>query len=233
MTKKPKRQFIAEEKVATLRRHLVDKIPVSGLCEEYRIQPSLSHIWQRQMWETLPVLAALQTPRRRDGRSARELAMAETVETLKKAAVTERDAKLAKKGTMKRLKGTPPVHEGDRRGDDPAASPGEVPWSQAPGHLGQRSSVRGPGLQAVHPGGGDDPRADLILLPAVERQDRQASQRHRLDHSGRQVGGAGRGDLGRERSTLGSGARGASAKDILRLISLECVVTHSPVSRSR
>jgi len=92
MTKKPKRRFSAEDKVAILRRHLVDKIPVSDLCEEYRIQPSQFYLWQRQMWENLP--AALQT--RKDGRSAREEALTNTVEALK-SAVTERDAKLAKK----------------------------------------------------------------------------------------------------------------------------------------
>lgn len=94
MTKKPKRRFSAEDKVAILRRHLVDKVPVSDLCEEYRIQPSQFYLWQRQMWESLP--AALQTPRRKDGRTAREETLANTVEALK-AAVTDRDAKLAKK----------------------------------------------------------------------------------------------------------------------------------------
>lgn len=92
--KQSKRRFSAEEKAAVLRRHLVDKVPVSDLCEEYRIQPSLFYVWQRQMWENLP--AALQTGKRGDGRSARETALTNTVEALK-AAVTARDAKLAKK----------------------------------------------------------------------------------------------------------------------------------------
>ena len=36
-----RRRFTTEQKVAMLRRHLVDKVPVSDLCDEYRIQPSL------------------------------------------------------------------------------------------------------------------------------------------------------------------------------------------------
>jgi transposase-like protein len=36
-----RRKFTTDQKVAILRRHLVDKVPVSDLCEEYKIQPSV------------------------------------------------------------------------------------------------------------------------------------------------------------------------------------------------
>lgn len=49
----PRRQFTAEEKAAIVRRHLADKIPVSDLCDEYHIQPSLFYIWQTQALEHL------------------------------------------------------------------------------------------------------------------------------------------------------------------------------------
>ena len=38
---------------ATLRRHFVDKIPVSQLCEEYELQRSVFYYWQRQAFENL------------------------------------------------------------------------------------------------------------------------------------------------------------------------------------
>jgi transposase-like protein len=93
-SKRAKRRFSAEEKVAILKRHLVDKVAVSDLCEEYRIQPSLFYVWQRQMWEILG--AAFQEAGRKNGGSAREAVLTNQVDTLK-AALAEKDAKLAKK----------------------------------------------------------------------------------------------------------------------------------------
>jgi len=46
-----RRQFTAEEKAIILRRHLSEKVAVSDLCEEYKIQPSLFYVWQRQAFE--------------------------------------------------------------------------------------------------------------------------------------------------------------------------------------
>ena len=49
--KKERRQFSAQDKVQILRRHLVDKIPVSDLCDELRIQPAQFYHWQQQFFE--------------------------------------------------------------------------------------------------------------------------------------------------------------------------------------
>jgi transposase-like protein len=35
-----RRNFTAEQKVAIVRRHLIDKAPISELCEEFQIQPT-------------------------------------------------------------------------------------------------------------------------------------------------------------------------------------------------
>jgi transposase-like protein len=51
--RKPRRQFTTEQKVAILRRHFVDKVPVSQLCEEYELQPSVFYYWQKQAFENL------------------------------------------------------------------------------------------------------------------------------------------------------------------------------------
>lgn len=50
MTTKRK-QYTPEEKVAILRRHLVDKEAVSDLCEEYGLQPTVFYRWQKAFFE--------------------------------------------------------------------------------------------------------------------------------------------------------------------------------------
>jgi len=46
-----RRQFTAEQKIAVLRRHLLEHIAVSNLCDEYGIQPSVFYRWQQQLFE--------------------------------------------------------------------------------------------------------------------------------------------------------------------------------------
>jgi transposase len=46
-----RKQYTAQEKVVILRRHLLDDVPVSELCEEYGLQPSVFYRWQKQLFE--------------------------------------------------------------------------------------------------------------------------------------------------------------------------------------
>jgi transposase len=39
------------DKVAILRRHLLEHVPISDLCEEAGIAPSLFYLWQREFFE--------------------------------------------------------------------------------------------------------------------------------------------------------------------------------------
>jgi transposase-like protein len=48
---KQRRHFTGQEKVAILRRHLVERIPVSQLCEEHRLQPTQFYNWQKTLFE--------------------------------------------------------------------------------------------------------------------------------------------------------------------------------------
>ena len=50
--KKERRQYTAEEKVAILRRHLLDKVPVSDLCEELGLQPTVFYRSQKSFSRT-------------------------------------------------------------------------------------------------------------------------------------------------------------------------------------
>ena len=46
-----RRKFSAEEKVRILRRHLVDKVLVSDLCDEHGLHPTLFYRWQKEFFE--------------------------------------------------------------------------------------------------------------------------------------------------------------------------------------
>ena len=49
--KKERKHYTAEEKVAILRRHLLDKVPVSDLCEELSLKPTVFYRWQKEFFE--------------------------------------------------------------------------------------------------------------------------------------------------------------------------------------
>ena len=49
--KKQRKHYTAEEKVAILRRHLLEKEPVSKLCDELGLQPTVFYRWQKEFFE--------------------------------------------------------------------------------------------------------------------------------------------------------------------------------------
>jgi len=51
MDKKPRRQHSPEEKVRILRLHLLEHKPISQLCEEEGIHPTLFYQWQKAFFE--------------------------------------------------------------------------------------------------------------------------------------------------------------------------------------
>lgn len=87
--KRSRRQFHTEQKVAILRRHLVDKVPVSDLCDEYKLQPSVLYQWQRHLFENM---AGAFDGDAGAGASPREKQLAQRVEQL--------EAKLARKDSV-------------------------------------------------------------------------------------------------------------------------------------
>ena len=46
--KKPRKHYTGEEKVAILRRHLLEKEPISTLCDELGWQPTVFCRWQKE-----------------------------------------------------------------------------------------------------------------------------------------------------------------------------------------
>ena len=48
---KKRRQFQAVEKVNIIRQRLLEKRPISGLCDEYDIKPTQFYQWQKMFFE--------------------------------------------------------------------------------------------------------------------------------------------------------------------------------------
>ena len=48
---KPRRHFLGAEKVAILKRHLIDKVPVSDLCDELDLYPNQFYDWLKKFFE--------------------------------------------------------------------------------------------------------------------------------------------------------------------------------------
>ena len=51
MSRRKQRHFTPEQKVEIIRRHLLEQVPVSDLCDEYDIQPAMFYRWQKQLFE--------------------------------------------------------------------------------------------------------------------------------------------------------------------------------------
>ena len=49
--KKQRKHYSPEEKVAILRRHLLEKEPISKLCDELGLQPTVFYRWQKEFFE--------------------------------------------------------------------------------------------------------------------------------------------------------------------------------------
>jgi transposase len=60
--KKTRKHYTADEKVAILRRHLLNQEPISKLCDELGLQPTIFYRWQKEFFEN--GAAAFQTKTR-------------------------------------------------------------------------------------------------------------------------------------------------------------------------
>ena len=49
--KNSRRRFGTDQKAAILKRYLVDKVPISDLCDEYGIKPNQIYTWQKILFD--------------------------------------------------------------------------------------------------------------------------------------------------------------------------------------
>ena len=79
MGKEQRRHFTGQEKVAILRKHLIDHVAGSELCEQHRLQPTVFYRWQKDFFEN--GAGAFDSPRKSNGRqedaAARRIAVLE------------------------------------------------------------------------------------------------------------------------------------------------------------
>jgi transposase len=66
--KKTRKHYTGEEKVAVLRRHLLEQEPISKLCDELGLQPTVFYRWQKEFFEN--GAAAFQAKARPDPRGS-------------------------------------------------------------------------------------------------------------------------------------------------------------------
>ena len=51
MSKRSRRYHAPSQKADLLRQHHVEKVPISELCNQHQLQPSVFYTWQRHLWE--------------------------------------------------------------------------------------------------------------------------------------------------------------------------------------
>jgi transposase len=51
MSETPRSHLAAEQKVAAVKRHLLDNVPVSQICDELRISVNTFYLWQKELFE--------------------------------------------------------------------------------------------------------------------------------------------------------------------------------------
>lgn len=70
MPERTRKNYSAEEKVAILKRHLLDHVPISEVCEKYNLQPTVFYRWQKQFFEN--GVAAFQSQTRNNSNALEE-----------------------------------------------------------------------------------------------------------------------------------------------------------------
>ena len=85
--KKPRRHFSDPEKVAILKRHLLDTVPISDLCDELDLYPNQVYDWLKKFFENGHLAFA-------NGRKAK------ATEDAQQAKILQLEAKLTRKNEV-------------------------------------------------------------------------------------------------------------------------------------
>lgn len=88
--RRQRRNFSGPEKMAILREHLIDKVPVSEVCDKHGLNPTLFYQWQKKLFEEGAVV--FEQPRAKSSRQ--KAAEAHRIEALE-AKVQEKNEVLA------------------------------------------------------------------------------------------------------------------------------------------
>ena len=89
MSKRTRRRHTPEQKAALIRQHLVDKKPVSEICNEAAIQPSVFYKWEKELLEAAPSLFASRRSPSREQELQEKIAALEAKLARKDAIIAE------------------------------------------------------------------------------------------------------------------------------------------------
>jgi transposase-like protein len=92
MSKRTRRKHSSQQKAALLKKHHVDKVPVSDVCNDAELQPSVFYHWQRHLFENAATVFDGAKRGAVDEKSEREKQL--------EARVAQLEAKLAKKDAV-------------------------------------------------------------------------------------------------------------------------------------
>jgi transposase len=67
-----RRHFTPEQKVALLRLHLLEKKPISNICQEHDLSVTLFYLWQKQLFENGTAAFDNAGKRRKGGQDAKD-----------------------------------------------------------------------------------------------------------------------------------------------------------------
>ena len=88
--KSPRRRFTGQQKVAIVREHLIEKVPVSDVCDRHGLNPTAFYRWQKEFFEN----GAAAFEKRRSAADAKTRHLAERVEKLR-ARIARKDEVIA------------------------------------------------------------------------------------------------------------------------------------------
>src|SRR5205809_2117677 len=71
MPKKTRKRLPVQEKAAILRLHLLEHTPVSDLCDQYDIHPTMFYRWQKELFENAAAALEPRTRRPNDAKDRR------------------------------------------------------------------------------------------------------------------------------------------------------------------
>ncbi len=71
--RKQRHNYTPEEKVAILKRHLVERVPVSDLYDEYQLQPSFFYHWQQFFEKGAAAFTQGKDPKRKETQRIEQL----------------------------------------------------------------------------------------------------------------------------------------------------------------
>jgi transposase-like protein len=88
-----RKQLTPEQKLSIVRRHLLEKVPISDLCDEFEIHATQYYNWQKQLFENGTLAFERRTnqanKRRQEGAAAKKIAQLEAKLQKKNEVVAE------------------------------------------------------------------------------------------------------------------------------------------------